>query len=111
MDIKKAINRFEDSAKRQGEATESGEYDVSNSCYDEIVDAYEFLKAEKALENISTLLLSPSVGVRLWAAFYLLPVDENRSLSILEEIEKGDGIHSLTAQTTISEWKKGNLTI
>ncbi|MEH6305238.1 hypothetical protein RYH73_06265 [Olivibacter sp. CPCC 100613] len=42
-------------------------------------------------------------------AYYWLAVNEQEGIKVLEEIVKGSGIDSLTAETTLSEWKKGNL--
>lgn len=49
------------------------------------------------------------VGIRLWAATYLLPVFEKDSLRVLKEISALNGIISFIAKNTISEWEKGNL--
>ncbi len=94
---------------KQAEATEEGDYKAGNNYYNLITKAATYLKEEGAIAELKPLLKNSSVGARLWAACYLLPVYEQESLSTLEQIVKGSGIHSLTAETTISEWKKGNL--
>jgi hypothetical protein len=45
----------------------------------------------------------------MWAATYLLPIKEDAASKALEEIANDVGIHSLTADTTLIEWRKGNL--
>lgn len=107
--LKEAIALFEEASIKQAEATEQGNYKVGNKCYKEIKKAIDFLKKNNALEILDICLNSHFVGVRLWAAYYLLPIREKESMKILEEIAQGTGIHSLTAETTLSEWRKGNL--
>ena len=108
-DIKTALAIFEKAALEQAEATLQGDYKTGNKRYDEIIKAAAFLKSENAIDNLQNYLFHPSVGVRLWAACYWLPINEREGIKVLEEIVKRPDIHSLTAETTISEWKKGNL--
>lgn len=108
-DIRTALEIFEEASMKQAEATERGDYKTGNKCYDRINKAANFLKNENAICSIKEFLSSPFVGVRLWAACYWLSVNENEGTLVLEEIVKSSGIHSLTAETTLSEWKKGNL--
>ncbi|MEM0942125.1 MAG: DUF2019 domain-containing protein [Bacteroidota bacterium] len=108
-DIDTALAIFEEAAIKQAEATETGDYKTGNKHYDEITKAVAFIKNENAVESLKPFLSHSSIGVRLWAACYLLPVDEKQGVKTLEEIAKSSGIHSLTADTTLSEWKKGNL--
>lgn len=61
--------------------------------------------------HLSKLLDSESVGARLWAAAYLLPVSERKAMQVLQAIAGGNDIHSITAKMTIEEWKKGNLAL
>jgi hypothetical protein len=108
-DINTALALFEEAATRHAEATEQGDYKVGNKCYDKIVKVVAFLKNENAIDNLLCLLSNPSIGARLWAASYLLPTHEKEGVEILEEIEKRTDIHSLTAETTLNEWRKGKL--
>lgn len=110
-DIKSAITLFQEAANKQAAATESGDYKAGNKSYNLISKAAHYLKSEDAISELKPLLCSCPVGVRLWSAYYLLPLYEKECLSTLEKIVEDDGIHSLTAETTISEWKKGNLKI
>ena len=107
--INTALKLFEEASIKQAEATEQGDYKTANKYYDIIIAAATFLKSEKAIDNLMPFLYNPSIGVRLWAACYLLSTHAEEGIKILEEIAKTSGIHSLTAETTLSEWKKGNL--
>ena len=108
-DIKSAITLFQEAAIKHAEATEEGDYKTANKSYDLIAKAVTYLKKEDAIAELKHLICNSSAGVRLWAACYLLPITEKESISILEEISKSPGILALDAETTISEWKKGNL--
>lgn len=108
-DLKTALEIFVEASIKQAEATEQGDYKMGNKYYNKIIDAANYLKNEDAINSLKVLLSSPFVGVRLWAACYWLSVDENEGVKVLEEIAKNTDIHSLTAETTLSEWNKGNL--
>lgn len=108
-DIKTALEIFEDACIKHSEATEQGDYKTGNKYYDQIVKAVNFLKNENEINTLKKYLSSPSVGVRLWTAYFWLGVDKKEGVKVLEEIVKRADIHSLTAETTLSEWKKGNL--
>jgi len=108
-DVKTALETFEEASIKQAEATEQGDYKTGNNCYNRITKAANFLKNENAISSLKEYLSSPFISVRLWAACYWLPINESEGIKVLEEIAKGSGIHSLTAETTLDEWKKGNL--
>jgi hypothetical protein len=109
LNIDSALALFEESAIIHAEATEQGNYKLANKSYAKIIEAINFLKSNHALMHLYDFLNHSSVGVRMWSATYLLPEKENDSIKTLKAIVNGGGIHSLTAETTISEWRKGNL--
>lgn len=108
-DIATAVLKFEEAATKHADATEQGDYKTANKNYAIIVKAVTFLKEHNEIQKLSELLSHSSDGVRGWAATYLLPLKEREAMKALEEIAKGSGIRSLAAETTMSEWKKGNL--
>ena len=108
-DTKTALDTFVEAATKHAEATEQGDYKTCNRCYTIISKTILFLKKENEMQQLSKFLNYSSVGVRGWAATYLLPIMESEGIKVLEQIAEGKGIHSLTAKTTISEWRKGNL--
>lgn len=105
----KTLKKFEDAAVKHAEATESGNYNMANRCYRVIADSARCLKETNKLELLSNFLRHESVGVRMWAATYLLPICQHEAIHTLQAIAERDDIHSLTARTTIDEWVKGNL--
>jgi hypothetical protein len=104
-----ALLQFIEAATKHAEATEQGDYKTVNKSYAIIVKAITFLKEQNEIEKLSEFLSHSSVGVRMWAATYLLPVLENEGLRVLKQIAGETGIHSFTAKITLSEWEKGSL--
>ena len=82
---------------------------MKNQQYANIVKAINFLKEQGEVAALIDCLCHSSAGVRNWAATYLLPVKEKEAIKVLEEIVRKKDIHSLSAETTLSEWRKGNL--
>lgn len=108
-DIEAALTTFEEASAKHAEATELGDYKASNKHYNQLAEAATFLKSKNAIDYLLQFLSNSSVGVRMWAACYLLPVYEQEGIKVLEEIAESSGIHSFTAETTLSEWREGNL--
>lgn len=108
-DIKTALLKFEKAAVKHAEATEQGDYRTVNKNYAVIAKVITFLKQHDSIEKLSEFLNHSSVGVRLWAATYLLPVLETEALRVLKQIASTTGIHSFDAEMTVSEWENGNL--
>ncbi|MBZ4043676.1 DUF2019 domain-containing protein [Flavobacterium hibisci] len=107
--IEIARDVFLESSAKQAEATENGDYKTANKYYDKIIKSANFIKNENEINIFYDYLSNPNVGVRLWSAYFLLPVNEREALKVLKDIVKTNEIHSLTAETTVKEWKKGNL--
>ena len=104
-----ACRRFENAAVKHAEATEAGHHTQANKCYQVIAKSARYLKETNNLKQLSKFLYSESVGVRMWAATYLLPIFERNARQILQTIASDNNIHSLTAKITLDEWEKGNL--
>lgn len=79
-DIKTALEIFEDACIKHAEATETGDYKTGNKYYAKIVKVAAFLKSENAMYSLKDYLASTNIGVRLWAAFYWLAIDEKKRL-------------------------------
>ena len=106
-----ALLKFEEAATKHAEATEQGDYKTGNKNYAIIAKIIIFLKEHNEIEKLSKFLDHRSVGVRLWAATYLLPVSEKEGLRVLKQIASETGIHSFDAEMTVSEWEKGDLKV
>jgi len=107
--VDSAVSLFEEYVISRAEALEKGDVKSANRNFDKMVKVVAYLKNEKELEKLSPLLTHSNEDVRLEAACYLLPVNEQRSINVLNKIAKTTGINSLTAETTLSEWQNGNL--
>lgn len=103
------IEKFVEASMKHEEATNEGDYKTANKSYKIIMKMVDFLKDHQEINKLSELLNHSSVGVRLWTATILLPVSELESLKVLNQISKGNGIHSFEALTIIKEWENGNL--
>jgi hypothetical protein len=110
-DTDTALKKFEEVANKHSAATEVGDYKVANKCYTVISTVVLFLRERNEIERLSQFLASSSIGVKSWAATYLLPVCEKEAIKALEEISYGDGIRSLAAETVLQEWRNGTLRI
>ena len=108
-DIQSALALFEESAIKQAESTEIGDYKSGNKAYKSLIHAINFLKELEHVPSLNAFLYHSNVGVRIWAATYLLPFNEANAIIVLEDISKRRDIFSLDAETTLSEWRKGNL--
>lgn len=107
--LETALIQFEEAASKHANATEHGDYKSANKNYAIITKVILFLKEQNEIRKLSNFLNHNSIGVRIWAATYLLPILEDEASQVLDQISRKSGIHSLTAKTTLSEWRKGNL--
>jgi len=109
-DEEMALELFERAAIEHVRSNENSDYKSANRNYDLIVKAVAFLKNRGEVGLLSKFLSHDSDGVRVWAAAYLLPIQEYDAVKVLDAIANGPrGIQRLDAATTLSEWQKGNL--
>jgi HEAT repeat protein len=108
-DIATAIEIFKEAAKIHGEATETGDYKLGNKNYHLIFKIVTYLKETDQVALLIQLLGDTNLSVRIWAATYLLPINEERALEVLNEAAKNKGIIAFNAKITIDEWKRGHL--
>ena len=107
--IKNVLLKFREAAVKHAEATENGDSKSANKNYAIISKAVVTLKEMNNMKYLNELLDDGSIGARLWAAAYLLPISEKKAIRVLQKIAARNDIHSLTAETIISEWKNGHL--
>ncbi len=108
-DIETALSLFEEAATKHAEATKQGDYKTGNKYYNKVVKVVSYLKEQNSLDELMKFLTSDIVGIRLVAATYLLPKHEKKGIEVLEAISKSSDFFSFIAETTLSEWRKGNL--
>ncbi len=108
-DLENALTKFETAAENHEKASETGDYKTGNKNYKELIKAVNYLKAQNEILLLSKFFDHSSVGVRIWAATYMLPIKEDEATKVLENIAKEDNFHAFTAKLTLQEWQKGNL--
>ena len=108
------ITRFAAQAECHYQATQQGNARTANRAYTQIVRAKDSLVAGGRLAALAPLLCHEHAAVRLWAARYLLfcPPFAQQTEAVLTTIAAhGAGILIADAKQTLTQWRKGNLTL
>ena len=108
-DITTALSLFTEAATKHAEATKEGDYKTGNKNYDKVVKAVSYLKEQDSIDELLQYLNHDVVGIRLAAATYLLPKYEKKGIEVLKAISESSDFLSFIAETTLNEWRKGNL--
>ena len=110
--INERINGYIEAAKGYGECIHKGNSKLSNQYFDNIEKLFEDIKSSGSggLDEIAKLLLHKDESVRLWASSHLLNYPKYESFKILEKIKNSGTILGLTAEVTLDQWSKGNIT-
>ena len=107
--ISKALTAFRMAAAAQVAATENGDYKKGNNAFDEIIKIFKYLKELGKLNELEALLPDSNIGVRMFAAYGLLPTSPKIAVPVLKEISQREDIHSLTAIATLEQWEQNTL--
>ena len=108
------ITRFAAQAECHYQATQQSNARTANRAYAQIVRAKDSLVAGGHLAALVPLLCHEHAAVRLWAARYLLfcPPFAQQTEAVLTTIAAhGAGILIADAKQTLTQWRKGNLTL
>lgn len=108
-DTCKALTDFRLAATTQVVATESGDYKKGNNAFDRVIHILKYLKELGKLNELEALLSDSNVGVRMFAAYGLLPTSPKIAVPVLKEISQREDIHSLTAKATLEQWEQDTL--
>lgn len=108
-DISMALSLFEEAATKHAAATKDGDCKTGNKYYDKVLKAVSYLKEQGKIEELLQYLDNDIVGIRLAAATFLLPNYEKKGAEVLDAIAKSSDFLSFIAETTLNEWRKGNL--
>jgi len=80
----------------------------TNRLYDRLrVLAGELRSSDAGRHGITALIRNPNVGVRLVAAYDSLAWAPDEAVRALEEIERGRGLHAVTAKYTLKAFHVG----
>ena len=107
--ISDALTAFRLAATTQVVATENGDYKKGNNAFDRIIQILKYLKGLGKMNELEALLSDSNVGVRMFAAYGLLPTSPKIAVPVLKEISQREDIHSLTAKMTLEQWEQGTL--
>ena len=107
--ISKALTTFRMAAATQVAATECGDYKKGNNAFDRIIQILKYLKGLGKTNDLEALLSDSNVGVRMFAAYGLLPTSPQIAVPVLKEISQREDIHSLTAKATLEQWEHHTL--
>lgn len=108
-DIDTALSAFKIAAIHQTTATEEGNFKKGNKAFEQIVQIINYLKKFDKLNELETLLYDSNVGIRMFAAYGLLQTSPKIAVPVLKELAQRKDIHSLTAKTTLEQWKSNIL--
>lgn len=107
--ISNALTAFRMAAITQVVATESGDYKKGNNAFDRIIQILKYLKELGKMKELEALLSDSNIGVRMFAAYGLLPTSPKIAVPVLKEISQREDIHSLTAKATLEQWEQDTL--
>ena len=88
--ISKALTAFRMAAAAQVAATENGDYKKGNNAFDRVIHILKHLKELGKLNELEALLSDSNVGVRMFAAYGLLPTLPKIAVPVLKEISQRD---------------------
>lgn len=111
QNLKAALTIFETAAINHVLATQKGDYKTGNKNYDIIIHIYNYLKENSYVDVLLPFLKHEIIGVRVIAASVVLSTHEKEAIAILKDISDSSDFYSFIAETTLKEWKKGNLRI
>jgi len=83
---------------------------AANRLFDALHALYKQLRtSEEGRSAITGLLDDPVPAVRLAAATHSLAWRPERAETVLEELERVDSLHAVTAKWTLRSWRAGKL--
>lgn len=109
--LEKILLDYESACIKGEEAQGKGDSKNSNKQYRVIQKIRKELKEnpEYGIDKLLPYLEHPSPFVRLKTAFSVIPVAPERAKEVLTQLKEIRGLTGYSAETTLSEWKKGNL--
>ena len=82
----------------------------ANRLFDALHALYKQLReTEEGRQAITGLLDDPITAVQLSAASHSLGLQPERAVAALEELERGDSLHAVTAKWTLRSYRNGKL--
>lgn len=108
--VEEALKLFEEQIIISGIAQDADDYKLHNKCKVIIDKCIVFLYEQGQLEALHKFLTHGNYYVRLTTAYVLLPLYEDESKKILNEIAKGNyGLSGLSAEMILKQWATGDI--
>jgi hypothetical protein len=93
------------------EASNNNDQKTARKYYKKMDACFRSLRDTNKLSEITKFLDHDNESVRLWVSTHLLPYDEKLAKESLKKIaDNKAGLGSFSAEMTLQEWSKGNLT-
>ena len=110
MNLDKVLQQFEKEAALHAYYNERSEFKQGNVHADAVIEAANFLKSIDSLSRLEKFLDSDILGVKRWAAGYLLTLHNPKAIDVLQDIIALDiPYHSFNSKMLLLEWRQGNL--
>lgn len=108
-----SVEKFIAAARAHAMYTEQGNSILTNKAYDDVAAAREVMRnlPDHGTATLKELLTDGDSGVRLCAAYYLLPTATALAVDTLKDIASDAGLVGFSAEMTLKEWNAGNLKI
>ena len=108
--IEEAISIFENSVAIQAQTFETGDYKKGNKYHKLEMQSVVYLYEHGHLSDLEKFLNHKNVFVRAAAAYMLLPIMEERSKAVLQEIISNNYRHqSLMSEIGLKRWENGEV--
>ena len=108
--IEEALAMFEESAIIQGQTQETGDYKKGNKDHKLEMQSVVYPYEHGHLSDLEKFLNHKNVFVRAAAAYMLLPIMEERSKAVLQEIISNNYRHqSLMSEIGLKRWENGEV--
>lgn len=99
-------SNFVDLAQRHSQAIDQGDDQLANTIHNQLSKIAKRMQ-DQDYQSLKDLANHPNESVRLWSAVFIIKVDADLAIAILEDLKKSHGILALTASTTLDMYKKG----
>ena len=111
-DLPTLVKQYREAAVAHDKASFNGEYKIANRYARTIINIYRELRrrGREAQNSILPLLNDEDLNVRAWAGAHALEfAPEQGEPALLELTKLGPGLHRLTAEVCLEQWRNGTL--
>ncbi len=107
--LEQALDVFEEKTTKHGKLSKAGESARKlNYEYKGIIESVRWLYKNGNLISLSKFYKSHDIKVRSWAATFLLEIDTQNAVQVLEQLTK---LNDSESENLLLEYREGNLDI